>query len=309
MTTTERYWVHSDPEPPQGPVSAEPAFTATPLQNCLNGCERATGDVREPIPCQPGHVLCSGKGSCTARLEKWLRGIPDSYALLPSVVDHGTVPSDPGTKHTKRPDPPAPGRLEVMDLLDTRRGAQFDDDGRPIVGDNRRGVFGAILAWSGRVRLDRNLPRTCDCGHLPVLHHWAPPLASLCRADCRCTTWKVTATLSSECGFLVQHLAWCTQQDWAGDLYQEIRVLARSIDDTVGEYRPKPVGSCAALRDVPGSTVQVLCGGALVMEKESRSVKCLRCDQRHEASEGLRALGLIVGAMFGENQTNLEASA
>jgi hypothetical protein len=262
-----------------GDLAAPVGYTATAPQNCLNGCERATGDVREPVPCQPGHVLCK---ECEKRLDKWLRGIPDNYALLPHVVDHGTVAADPGTKHTKRPDPPAPMRLEVTDLLDTREG---------------RGVLGVVHSWAELVRDHRHDTRPCTCDHARPSH--TDHRCSAIGCPCRDYT-PVTATVTRECAYLITNLPWCTQQEFAGDLYGEIKQLARTLDDTVGEYRPKPVGSCAALRDVPDTTVQVLCGGALVMDREGTGVHCLRCGQRHEANEQLRALGLIVGAMFGD---------
>ena len=262
MTTIERpYWPHSNPEPTAPLRASETGWVATPPQNCLNGCETGSGDAREPVPCQPGALLCP---QCTKRLDKWLRAIPDRYALLPAVVEHGTVPSDPGTKHTRRPDPPAPMRLEVIDLLDRRPGY---------------GALGILHSWAELVRDERGDARP-----------------------------DVT-TVAGECATLIVNLAWCAGQGFAGDLYQEIRVLARTLDDTVGEYRPKPVGKCAALIDVPGSwehdtTAQALCGGALVMDREGTGVHCLSCGARHEANDGLRQLGLIVDSMFRDNRSN-----
>lgn len=296
MTTIERpYWPHSDPEPPEvtgDDLSASTVYVAHAPSECLNGCESQQSAPASAVHCEPGQLLCP---RCGARLDKWLRAIPDTYALLPSVVEHGTVPSDPGTKHTKRPDPPAPMRLEVTDLLDVRPG---------------RGVLGVVHSWAELVRDQRHDTRPCLCGHARPSH--TDNRCSMIGCHCRDYT-PVTATVTRECAYLITNLAWCTGQHFAGDLYAEIKQLARAIDDTVGEYRPKPVGSCARVVDrvFPTQTdhVDVLCGGALVMEKESRSVKCLRCGSRHEANEGLRALGLIVGAMFGQNETNLEASA
>lgn len=286
MTTTERpYWPHSDPEPPGAARASEPGWVATPPQTCLNGCQRAAGDVQEPVLCQSGQQLCP---KCGSRLDKWLRAIPDNYSLLPSVVEHGTVPSDPGTKATKRPDPPAPMRLEVVDLLDVRPGF---------------GALGILHSWAELVRDERHDTRPCTCSHARPSH-----TDHRCSAiGCGCQRYEaVTATVTRECAYLITNLAWCTGQGFAGDLYDEIRVLARTIDDTVGEYRPKPVGSCHAMRDVPGSTVQVLCGGALVMDREGTGVHCLRCPARYEANEGLRALGLIVGSMFDNGSNQLE---
>lgn len=254
--TTEA--VHAD-------LSASTAFTADPPSDCLNGCESQQGDLRSKVHCEPGRLLCP---RCCTRLDKWLRGIPDTFALLPAVVMHGTVPSDPGTKHTKRPDAPAPMRLEVIDLLDRRPGY---------------GALGILHSWAELVRDERGDARP-----------------------------EVT-TVAGECATLIVNLAWCAGQQFAGDLYQEIRVLARTLDDTVGEYRPKPVGKCAVIldqeltEDDDPDPVQALCGGALVMDREGTGVHCLSCGQRHEANHGLRQLGLIVDSMFRHNRVQ-EAS-
>jgi hypothetical protein len=248
----------------------------SPATPCVNGCETGAGDVRGPVMCE-GSQCCT---KCGDRLEKWLRAIPDHYALLPAVLEHGTVPSDPGTKHTKRPDPPAPMRLEVIDLLDDRAG---------------RGVLAVVHSWAELVRDQRHDARPCDCGHARPSHnqHKCTALA------CGCRTYRpVDATVSRECAYLITNLAWCLGQDYARDLYDEIRILARTLSDTVGEYRPKPVGRCAALRDVEGTTVQVLCGGALVMDREGTGVHCLKCPAKYQATVELRALGLIVDQMF-----------
>lgn len=274
MTTYEA--VHADLRP-------QSAFTATPPQNCLNGCQRPQDGLMTPVSCETGQQLCP---ACTSRLDTWLRAIPDAYALLPSVVDHGTVPSDPGTKHTKKPDAPAPMRLEVIDLLDVRPGF---------------GALGILHSWAELVRDERHIPSNCQCGHRRPTHDRDHCTA----AGCACRhydhgPWYVYA----ECQLLLANLAWCAGQDFAADLYDELRRLNRTLTDTVGDYRPKPVGKCAALMDRPGAPLPVLCGGALVMDREGTGVHCLTCGTRHEANEGLRELGLIVGAMFGQTGIN-----
>ena len=286
MTTIERpYWPHSNPEPPEALTASECGWVASPLSECLNGCESRTGDATSKVLCEPDQRLCT---SCRKRLDKWLRALPESFGLLLWVKDHGTVPSDPGTKHTKRPDPPAPMRLEVIDLLDTR---------------SERGVLGIVHSWAELVRDERQLERRCACGHLLAAH----PEGHCNRCDCQ--TYITQPTVASECSLILGHLAYATGCDWAGDLYDEIRVLARTLQDTVGEYRPKPVGKCAALREVPGATLQDVCGGALVMVKpdpedpdQRTSVKCLTCGARHEANHELRALGLLVDRIFNPGQ-------
>jgi hypothetical protein len=272
-------------------LSASTVYTAQPPSQCLNGCESRQSGAASKVHCELGQLLCP---RCIVRLDKWLRAIPDSYALLPAVVEHGTVPSDPGTKHTKRPDPPAPMRLEVIDLLDVRA---------------ERGVLGIVHSWAEAVRDQRHDTRPCVCDHARPSH------THRCSAiGCTCHEYRpVNPTVSRECAYLITNLPWCAGQDWAGDLYDEIRVLARTLADTVGEYRPKPVGTCAALHDVPGTwehgtCLQAPCGGALVMDREGVGVHCLRCHARHEANDGLRELGLLVDSMFRKTGTERQAS-
>ena len=277
MTTTE---------PLCADLTASTVYVADPPSECLNGCESQQGSPASMVHCEPGQLLCP---RCATRLDKWLRAIPDAYALLPSVVEHGTVASDPGTKHTKRPDPPAPMRLEVIDLLDVRA---------------ERGILGIVHSWAELVRDQRHDTRPCACDHARPSH------VHRCTAQgCGCQEYRpVDPTVTRECAYLIVNLPWCAGQDWAGDLYEEIRILARTLADTVGEYRPKPVGTCAALFDEEGSDLQVPCGGALVMDREGTGVHCVRCPNRVEANDGLRQLGLIVDSMFRPNRSERQAS-
>lgn len=274
-----------------GPVSDPTGYTAQPPQTCLNGCQDGQGVERMPTATETGQLLCP---RCQTRLDKWLRSIPDHFSLLPAVVDHGTVPADPGTKHTKRPDPPAPMRLEVTDLLDQRTG---------------RGVLGIVHSWAELTRDQRNQPRRCTCGHM-ALGHRSYGTIRCTATKCVCPDYQaLPPTVTSECALLVANLPWAAGQAFIGELYDEIKHLHRTLADTVGEYRVKPVGKCAAFIDRPGVPVQVLCGGALVMDKERVSVKCLGCGVRVEANEGLRELGVLVGRLIGENGNHLEETA
>lgn len=293
-------------------LSLQPAYTAHPEQGCLNGCMRGSGDARGPVLTEGHALLCSGKGSCTERLGIWLRAVPEAYALLPSVVQHGSVPSDPGTKHTKQPDAPAPFRLEVRDLVDSRRGYQHHDDGTPILSDNRRGVLGLLHGWATVVREERNQPARCTCGHM-ALGHREPkkPALPWCSARaCTCMAYRAIApTVSAEVALLVSNLPWIVEQDlFAKDFYDEIRILNRTLTDTIGDYRAKPVGKCAVLTERPGVPLPVLCGGALVMDREGHGVHCLTCGAKHRASDELRELGLIVGQLWDNGNDQQEAS-
>jgi hypothetical protein len=270
-------------------VSDQNAHVAIPPSECLNGCHAGTGPERAPVLTEPGHHLCSGKRSCTTRLDHWLRDLPDLYGLLLWVKGHGTVPGNPENARTKQPDAPAPMRLE----LDVRPGF---------------GALAILHGWAEAIRDERKLPRRCTCTHQRPGHD----KGRCTTAGCGCQTFTETQpTLAAECSLVLTNLAWCTQQDWAGDLYAEVKALHRTLTDTVGDYRARPVGRCAALLDRPGVPLPVLCGGALVMDRpepddedQQTGVHCLTCGRRHEANEGLRELGLIVGALFGDNQSN-----
>lgn len=278
-------------------LSARPAFTATPPQTCLNGCQAGTGPERSPVLCQPGHYLCSeGKHSCTAKLDRWLRDIPDLFGLLLWVKDRGTVPGNPENAQTKQPDAPAPMRLEVVDLLDVRPGF---------------GALAILHGWAEAIRDERKLPRRCDCLHARPTHGQGrgADKGHCTAAGCGCTAFHETQpTVSGECGLLIGHLAWCAQQEWAGDFHREIKDLARVLADTVGDYRVRPIGKCAAWIDRPGAPLQVLCGGALVMDRDKQGVVCLGCGKDYTADDGLRELGLIVGALWDDGRNQLEAS-
>jgi hypothetical protein len=276
----------------QAPICGpESAYLASPPSECLNGCQRGTGPERATVLCQGVQLLCT---DCTKRVDAWLRSIPDSVALLPHVADHGTVPADPGTKHTKRPDPPAPMRLEVTDLLDQRPGY---------------GVLGIVHSWATVVREERNQPARCTCGHMALGHK--PDGAIRCTArKCKCGEYRpIQPTVTAEVHVLVANLPWIVEQAFAVDLYDEIRQLNRTLTDTLGDYRARPVGKCAVLVDRPGVPIPVLCGGALLMDKTGHGVHCVTCGTRHEANAELRELGLIVGSLIRDNGNNQQEAS
>jgi hypothetical protein len=245
-------------------------------QPCSNGCTTGHGPDRTPIPCEGRARICS---KCLDRLDTTLRQIPDTYALLPDVTAHGTVSAAPG-KRTKRADPPAPYRLIVRDLLDTTRITQNlnDPHGKaPIISDNRRGAFGIVHGWAQAVRDERHLV--------------ARPVQRM--------------TVASECALIGSHLAWCSEQHWASDLYDELRTLARHLADAVGDYRPRPVGMCMAMVLRPPIQVRQFCGGALYQDRTGHGVHCSACGDRKDPAR-LFEIGRSVG-MFSDNETQ-EAS-
>jgi len=291
MTTIERpYWPRSLRPEPSAPLRAvETAWVATPPQPCLNGCHSGQGDARSPVETEGPSLLCA---PCAKRLGQWLRALPDLAALLPHVVEHGTVPGNPETARVRNPDPPAPMRLEILDLLDTRA---------------ERGILGILHSWAELIRDERHHSRTCrECYHHRPTHRTDHKNTGCTVVGCYCRRYVPEEHLVlGECELIRSNLPWVTEQDWIGDLYAEIKTLHRQLRDAVGEYRTHPVGTCKARP--AGQAETAVCGGPLFMDKESRAVECAECGNRQEADSGLRELGLKVG-LIGDNGNRLEAS-
>lgn len=234
---------------------------------CVLGCHRTGTDGRQiPVHAADPGLVCR---DCADRMGDWLADIPGTYALLPDVVEPGTVDTNPETTSTRNPEAPAPVRLDVLDLLDDRRGWQ---DGRPS--DNRRGVLGVLQDWAQLVRDGRGLPRPDE-----------PPAAVAGDSD-------EMPTVHDEARFLARHLPWCCEQTWVGDLHDDLRRLQRDLANAVGEYRPRPVGSCP--RDVERDGQTVTCGGPLLQSRWNPGVFCAACRDTWGHDE-LRRLGLVLG--------------
>lgn len=277
---------------------------ASPPSACLNGCHDGHGADRVATETEGASKLCR---RCIKHLNGWLRVIPDSYALLPLVVTHGSVETNPESAHIAALEAAAPLRLEIRDLLDHRHVLQYDDSGQPLYGDNRRGVFGVVLGWAGRIRIERHLPRSCDCGHDAPLHRWSPPFASLCRANCECVLWSVRANVAGECAFIGQHLAYVTEQDWVADLYAELKPLSRQLSDAVGDYRPAAIGMCLAMVPARGLLTDVICGGPLYRDEDEHGVRCARCGDATDL-DTLQRLGISIGILSDNGNEHQEAS-
>lgn len=285
--------VHYPPERLSADLSARPVYTATPLRNCLNGCQRGTGPERAPVLCEGHDLLCR---DCTKRLAKWLNGLPDTFGLLLWVRHHGSVPADPGSMHTKRPDPPAPMRLEVVDLLDQRTG---------------RGVLDIVHSWADAVRDERRLPARCVCGHMQLGHITSTSLPWCSASMCDCTEYRPgRPTVTGECHLLAANLPWVVQQPWAGDMYDELQTLHRILADAVGDIRQQPItggrhgAGCVA--EAPDGGV---CGGPLFQAGTGAStkVRCGRCGDTTTV-ERLQEMGLAVGLLSDDGRSRLEAS-
>lgn len=217
------------------------------INYCTNGCTRREGDLTHRITTEGKSQLCS---HCEDRFHTWLTKLPDAYTLLPLFVEHGTTDRNPESKTTKATDAPAPMRLDVIDLLDTRPGRRWNGT-EPT--DDHRGVIGTLKPW---------VEQLCD----------ERPLTTI-----------TSITVTSACQILDRHRLWIAEQDWVGDLYDDIRQLHRTVSNAVGDYRQKPVGRCTKVKD------ESECGGPL-FPNATAGVTCARCND-HTPADRLRILG------------------
>lgn len=219
------------------------------IRYCANSCTRRHGDRTDPATTYDGSNLCN---QCETRLEKWLRAIPDTYALVPLFIEHGSTPADPDGIKTKNSNAQAPMRLDAIDLLDTRRGRIWNGT-EPTT--DRRGVIGILQPWIDWLRTER-------------------PLTTI-----------TTITVTSACELLLRHRLWIAEQEIVPDFYEDIRKLHRALSDSIGDYRPKPVGRCTNITE----DTETPCGGPLYPQDRG-GVSCTKCHE-HTKEEHLRILG------------------
>lgn len=197
-------------------------------------------------------IICA---RCEDRLNHWLTTIPELYALLPTFIEHGTAERNPDSKATKNPYPPAPMRLDVVDLLDTRLGRKWAGT---APAHDRRGVVGTLRV------------------HVETLIEERPLTA---------TTWN-DASVYDCCKLLSRHRLWIAEQEWGPFLYDEVRSIHRQLSDAVGDYRRPPVGHC----HIVPHEAEDPCGGGLFANSFG-GVRCSRCKASWDATH-LRQLGL-----------------
>ena len=226
------------------------------LTYCANKCTRLTAEGNHiPTTTDAPSTLCS---RCEESLVKWLKEIPDKYALLPEFQMYGTTDQNPESKATKRPDAPAPMRLGVTDLLDNRFGRRWNGT---APSEDRRGPLGLLGVYVKRIANERPVKQPAK------------------------------GSITTECAFIARHLLWVLEQDWAAEMHHELKALYGELQTAIGEHRQRPVGRCAV--DYPNDKDEYkVCGGPL-MPQTYGGVKCVHCGSTW-APEELRRLGLIL---------------
>jgi excisionase family DNA binding protein len=156
-----------------------------------------------------------------SNLRATLEAIPVAYDALGAFLLPGSLPPDPD----RRTGPPIASRravlnLDVVDLLDTREKADADATRVDyaldrMAGARRQGVLPTLVSWTRLV--DGEL---WDEG---VEHE--PP------AD--------GPTVASECAFLLAHVAWVDEQQWANEIEDDTAAMLRDMRKAVGELEVK----------------------------------------------------------------------
>lgn len=230
-------------------------MTTRTIRYCANGCKSVYDGKRSPTQVKSDRALVCDH--CEDQIEKWLREIPDHYALLPEFMLPGSAEKDPGSKATKAAYVALPVRLEVIDLLDQRPGRIWQGT---APAHDRRGVIGTLVVLVERLVDEKPL---------------TPP---------------TNVTVSSACSLLARHRLWIAEQEWVTLLHDDLKQLHRALADAVGIYRRPPVGRCQVLMGEGDDTKP--CAGGLY-PTEYGSVRCTRCGETWN-SDKLRLLGMTL---------------
>lgn len=229
--------------------------------HCANKCTRKGSDGhRYPKPADSGN-LCD---TCIDRLNTWLYEIPDRYATVPTFIDPNTGrdPDPNQTKHIKRTNAPVPIRLDVVDLLDTRRGRKWQG---LVPTTDRRGTLGTLLAIGNEIR------------------------------ELRGTKPRLDSTVVEEADHIRKNIHALATIDYIPDLYDEIKKLHRALGEAIGIHPQPPVATCTIVdpnrelaEDEPPE-----CGGPIFPARNSGGAYCARCHTEWKPDE-LAHLGAIL---------------
>jgi len=136
-----------------------------------------------------------------------LTDIVETSALLSLFMEPGSSTDDGRQVRSKRVDPPAPIRLDIVALTDTRTTQHQPQDILP--------ALAVVESWARMIREERQLTPTPGA-----------------------------ATLVGETKVIHTNLDWCAAQTWITDMHSELKAVRASLNAAIGEY-PKPsVGMC-----------------------------------------------------------------
>lgn len=159
----------------------------------------------KPKRALPAALVCS---SHDAGIREDLADIGLLYALLDDVSEPGSVVMDELVRYAKRPDAPAPVRLEVATLRDTRTTWDVNDP-------DSLSVLATLAGWATIVRDDMRLAAT------------------------------ERATVTSELAVLTVQHDFVIAQAWVDDYALDVHRAASALRHACGEFERSPsVGRC-----------------------------------------------------------------
>lgn len=168
---------------------------------------------REPKTTLDGLMLCPGH---LRWMTSTLDDIIDTTCLLPAFLEPGSSIDDGRQVKSKRVDPPAPIRLDVVGLTDRRTVYRYDGDVYP--------VLAVMEAWARLVREEREI---------------TPP--------------STPATILSETSLLIVHAYWIAAQPFVDEFAAELRQVKSALHSAIGDYAPRSVGTCPVVHPESGT--------------------------------------------------------
>lgn len=138
--------------------------------------------------------------------------IAELFALLADVEAHVAGPRYGDERHASRDGSPAPGRVEVMALTDSRAKTPIDLDGEDDIPD----LPGSLASWARIVVEERGID--------PAV---------------------IGSDVASSVKILRRERTWIARQAWLDDYVSELAALHRAVALAVGDSMwPRPIGKC-----------------------------------------------------------------
>ena len=144
-----------------------------------------------------------------------LDDIVETTCLLPMFREPGSSVDDGRQVKSKRVDPPAPIRLDIVGLADRRTVHRYDGDIYP--------VLAVLESWARLVREERDLARP-----------------------------TTSATILSEASLLGVHIYWIAEQPFVDEFASELRQIKSSLHSAIGDHAPRSVGPCPVVHPDTG---------------------------------------------------------
>lgn len=207
---------------------------------------------------------------CTAhrrKLDRTVREIRELWIDLQFIVEAGSAPKDetPKTRHLKSAEAPAPANLEVLALRDARS-AQTPIEPNPAVrfheGDTSTpipSVLAIVASWVQLVAEERPL------------------------------TAKLPGSVVAQLALLGRHHDWMAQQPWIDDYVTELGELRKALAAALRDHTHREIGRCR----LPMESRDV-CGGPLLEENGSDTIKCGECGARWSTPQERARLALTL---------------